>query len=164
MVCGDCFWPLHPVVYRHNPGPVNLASAGIRDGLYVRRNWKNEIRIIRLPGFYLDIQHRAAALLLDDAAGRLDVRQDFSMVGITGIFRFRRQVRQSGIAGPYLDLCDEVLRIERRLYRKPGELAIQWKRHDCGSILRTHSSLLAGNQSSLDHSVGERPELKKPFP
>ena len=60
-----------------------------------------------------------ATLFPNDVTGGLDVGQDFSMIGVIGIFCFREQVAERRIIGPGLNLRHPILGIRRRVYHKP---------------------------------------------
>src|SRR5258708_7824291 len=100
-------WPLPAEGGAALPWPRKLrhaADSQSRNGngstgsrLDVRGNWKDQVGIIGLPRFHLDIEHWPAALFLNDAARGLDVRRDFSTICVIGIFRFHGQVGESRV-------------------------------------------------------------------
>jgi hypothetical protein len=60
-----------------------------------------------------------ATLFPNDVTGGLNVSQDFSMMGVIGIFCFREQVAERGIVGAGLNPRHLILGIQRRVYHKP---------------------------------------------
>src|SRR5258705_3167003 len=103
-----------------------------------------------------------ATLFPNDVTGGLNVGQNFSMIGVIGIFCFREQVAERGIVGPGLNLRHLILGIQRRLYPYAGKLPAQGKRKDRGPILRRDAGFVASGQSGLDDTVRKYPELEKP--
>src|SRR5262249_9862448 len=93
--------------------------------------------------------------------GGLDIRQDFSMIGIPGIFRLGGQVAEGWIVRPRLHFSYQVLRIQCCLYSNSSELSAHWKGNDSGSVLNRDRGFLAGSYGSLDNPVRECPELEK---
>src|SRR5262245_3404554 len=148
-------------------GPAHAVSVASTSMLLpsgnVRRDREYQIRIIGFPRFDLNVQNRAAALALNDATGRLDIRQDFSMICVVGIFRLDCEVRERGIVRPRLYFPHEVLRIECCLHRNPGEVAGERERDDRGAVLSRDFRLVAGGQRGFDKSVGKYPELEQPI-
>src|SRR5215813_11984805 len=94
-------------------------------------------------------------------AGGLDIRQDFSVIGIPGIFRFCGQVAEGCIVGPRLHFCNEVLRVQCCLYCNSSELSAHWEGNDSGPVLKRDGGFLTGSYGSLDNPIRKCPELEK---
>ena len=132
-----------------------------RDGslLDVVRDREDDVRVIGVRLRDRDIQHREAALLLDDVGREQHVALGLGQILIAGVGGFGHDVAKHRVVGPDFHALHKILRVQRRLH----ERADGREGDDGGASLDAHFRIRAGLHRRLDDAVRSRPELKKPF-